>query len=75
MPELRNRIRELRFKHDEMTQQELADSLGVSRQTILAIEKGKFNPSTKLSIQIARIFGVRVEDIFFLEGGNDDNPT
>jgi putative transcriptional regulator len=75
MPELRNRIRELRFKHDEMTQQELADSLGVSRQTILAIEKGKFNPSTKLSIQIARIFGVHVEDIFFLEGGNDDNPT
>lgn len=68
LTELRNRVREFRFKHNEMTQQELAEMLGVSRQTVLAIEKGKFNPSTKLSIHIARIFGVPVEDIFYLEG-------
>jgi len=65
--ELQNRVREFRFKNHEMTQQTLADLLGVSRQTILAIEKGKFNPSTKLSLQIAQVFRVKVEDIFFLE--------
>lgn len=68
MPELKNRLKQLRWLSNEMTQQELADSLGVTRQTILAIEKGKFNPSTKLALQIARIFRTRVEDIFYLEG-------
>jgi len=50
-----------------MTQQQLADMLGVSRQTILAIEKGKFNPSTRLSLQMARVFHTTVEEIFSLE--------
>ena len=68
MSELRNRLRKLRFLHGEMTQQELADRVGVTRQTILAIEKGRFNPSTKLVLRIAQVFGVSVEDIFYLEG-------
>ncbi|MBZ0276175.1 MAG: helix-turn-helix transcriptional regulator [Anaerolineae bacterium] len=51
-----------------MTQQELAEKVGVSRQTIIAIEQGKFNPSTRLSLQMAQVLHVHVEDIFFLEG-------
>ena len=68
MAELKNKLRLYRFMSGEMTQQELADKLGVTRQTILAIEKGKFNPSTKLALQIAQIFGVSLEEIFYLEG-------
>ncbi len=52
---------------DEKTQLELAKQVEVSRQTIISIEKGKFNPSVKLAIQIAKVFGKNVEDIFFLE--------
>lgn len=52
-----------------ITQQELAEILGVSRQTINAVEKGKFNPSTLLALKIARVFNLSVNDIFFL----DDN--
>ena len=66
--ELKNRLKQLRWLNGEMTQQELAERLGVTRQTILAIEKGKFNPSTKLALQIARIFRISVEEIFYLEG-------
>ena len=51
----------------ELTQQELAEKVSVSRQTIIAIEKGKFNPSTKLALLIARVFNVNVEKIFYLE--------
>jgi putative transcriptional regulator len=50
-----------------MTQQELARRVEVSRQTILAIEKGKFNPSVKLALQIARVFAVPVSELFYLE--------
>jgi len=64
---LKNRIREFRFLNDEMTQQQLADKLEVSRQTIHAIEKGKFNPSVKLAIHIAEVFRVPVGEIFTLE--------
>lgn len=49
------------------TQQDLADRLSVSRQTIIAIESGKFNPSTQLSLKMARLFGLHVEDLFELE--------
>lgn len=52
----------------EMTQQELADRVGVTRQTIYAIENGKFNPSVKLALLIAKTFQVNVENIFYLEG-------
>ena len=63
-----NRIRRLRFDHDEMTQQELADSVGCTRQTIIAVEAGKYVPSLSLAFQIARTFGVSVEDVFQYEG-------
>lgn len=61
---LKNIIRRCRFDHDEMTQQQLADAVGVTRQTIFAIEKGKFVPSTLLGMKIARVFGKTVEEIF-----------
>ncbi len=61
---LQNNIRKLRFEHDEMTQQELAEKAGVTRQTIAAIEKGKYSPSLELAFKIARVFGLTVEDIF-----------
>ena len=50
-----------------MTQQELADKTGVTRQTILAIEQGKFNPSTVLALKMARVFGIKIEALFELE--------
>jgi putative transcriptional regulator len=63
---LENKLREFRFKRDQMTQEELADALGVSRQTILAIEHRRFNPSVVLALRLARFFGVSVEEIFML---------
>ena len=59
-----NRIRTLRFHHGEMTQQELAERVGVTRQTIIALEAGKYAPSLELAFRIARTFGVGVEDVF-----------
>ncbi len=67
MEELKNKIREMRFFANEMTQQELAELAGVSRQTIISIEKGKYNPSVKLALKIAKIFKKNVEEIFYLE--------
>ena len=62
-----NRIRRLRFDHDEMTQKELASRVGCTRQTIIALEQGKYVPSMTLAFQIARTFGVTVEDVFQYE--------
>jgi len=62
--DLKNQIRRLRFENDEMTQQQLADKAGVTRQTIIAIEQGKYNPSLGLAFKIARAFGKNVEDVF-----------
>jgi putative transcriptional regulator len=59
-----NRIRRLRFDHGEMTQQQLADKAGVTRQTIIAIEAGKYAPSLPLAFRIARAFNASVEDVF-----------
>ena len=64
---IRNRIRRLRFDHNEMTQQELANRAGCTRQTIIALEQGKYVPSITLAFQIARAFGVTVEDVFQYE--------
>ncbi|MHC4111928.1 MAG: helix-turn-helix transcriptional regulator [Planctomycetota bacterium] len=64
---LSNRIRRLRFDNGEMTQQQLADKVGVTRQTIIAIESGKYAPSLPLAIKIARTFGKPIEDIFQYE--------
>ena len=67
MAGLKNKLRLMRFMNGEITQQELADRLNVSRQTIHSIEKGKFNPSVKLALHIAQVFKVQVEKIFYLE--------
>ena len=61
---LRNRIRRLRFDHGEMTQQELADRAGVTRQTIIALEARRYNPSLLLAFRIARVFGEGIEGVF-----------
>jgi putative transcriptional regulator len=65
--EISNRIRRLRFDHGEMSQQELADRVGCTRQTIIAVEAGKYVPSLSLAFQIARFFGVSLEDVFQYE--------
>jgi putative transcriptional regulator len=64
---LTNTIRRLRFDAGEMTQQELADRVGVTRQTILAMEQNKYCPSLALAIRIARVFNKQVEEVFQLE--------
>ena len=61
---LTNRIRRLRFDHGEMTQQDLADRAGVTRQTIIAVEAGKYVPSLALAFRLANAFGVGIEDVF-----------
>ena len=66
--EVKNNIRRLRFENGEMTQQQLADAAGVTRQTILAIEAGKYAPSLTLAFRIARTFKARIEDVFQYEG-------
>jgi len=59
-----NQIRALRFAAGEMTQAELADRLGVTRQTIIAVEQGKYSPSLEMAFQIARVFGVPLDGVF-----------
>lgn len=59
-----NRIRALRFAADEMSQGELADRVGVTRQTVNAIEQGKYSPSLEVAFKIARVFAVPLEDVF-----------
>jgi putative transcriptional regulator len=62
-----NRIRRLRFDHDETTQEELANLAGCTRQTIIALEQGKYVPSIELAFKIARSFGVSLEEVFQYE--------
>lgn len=62
-----NTIRALRFAAGEMTQAELADRVGVTRQTIIAIEQGKYSPSLEMAFQIARVFEVGLDDVFRYE--------
>ena len=61
---LANEIRRLRFERGEMTQEALAQACGVTRQTIIALEAGKYAPSLELAFRIAHAFGVGVEDVF-----------
>ena len=63
---LGNHLRKYRFDHDEITQQDLANAVGVTRLTIHSIEKGKFNPSALLALKLVRFFKVKFEDIFYL---------
>ena len=65
---INNRIRRLRFDHGEMTQEELAKRAGCTRQTIIALEQGKYVPSIELAFKIARAFGVKLEEVFQYEG-------
>jgi len=64
--EIRNQIRRLRFEHAEMTQQELAERVECTRQTIILLEKERYVPSLALALRIARVFGEPVESIFEL---------
>lgn len=64
---IHNNIRILRFNHNEMTQQQLADKVGVTRQTIVSIEKGNYSPSLELAFRIARQFDLTVEEVFKYE--------
>ena len=61
---IRNQIRALRFHHGEMTQQQLADRVGVTRQTVNAIEGGKYSPSLEVAFRIAHAFGKPLDDVF-----------
>lgn len=63
-PPIGNRVRELREQHGAMTQSDLGAAIGVTRQTIAAIEQGRYSPSLESAFRIARVFGVRVEDVF-----------
>ena len=66
-----NKIRRLRFDHDEMTQQQLAKRVGVTRQTVNAIELGKYSPSLEVAFRIATVFGVPLEQVFEYHGELD----
>lgn len=60
-----NHLRRLRFDHGEMTQEALARAVGITRQTIIALEAGRYAPSLELAMRLARVFGVRVDEVFF----------
>ncbi|WP_416235184.1 helix-turn-helix transcriptional regulator [Nitrospirillum sp. BR 11163] len=68
---IRNTIRALRFQNGEMTQQALADRVGVTRQTIIAIEQGRYSPSLEAAFRIAAVFGVPLEAVFQYGGAGE----
>jgi putative transcriptional regulator len=68
MPKISNNIRRLRFNENEMTQEDLAKAVGCTRQTIIALEQGKYVPSVELAFKIARVFRVNLEEVFKYEG-------
>jgi putative transcriptional regulator len=68
---LNNNIRTLRFFRDEMTQQQLAKKVGVTRQTIIALEKGKYSPSLELAFRIALVFDVPLEEVFSYDADDE----
>lgn len=65
--ELKNNLKRFRFDNEQLTQEKMAEALDVSRQTIIAIESGKFNPSVKLALKMATLFQCQIEDLFYLE--------
>ena len=71
---MKNKLKVLRAMHN-LTQEQLADRIGVSRQTVIAIESDKYLPSLGLAFKIANLFKVKVEDIFIHEGKEDDNEN
>jgi putative transcriptional regulator len=68
-----NNIRKLRFFHNEMTQQELAEKVGVTRQTIIAMEQEKYSPSLELAFRIALVFDVPLEEVFSYDFEDEAN--
>ena len=70
MDSIKNRIRRLRFDRNEMTQEELANRVGCTRQTIIALEQNKYVPSIELAFRVAKAFGVPLEEVFQYE--NDE---
>ena len=70
-PPIINKIRRLRFDADEMTQQQLAQRIGVTRQTVNAIELGKYSPSLEVAFRIAAVFGVPLEEVFKFEAADE----
>ncbi len=69
---IKNNIRTLRFFKDEMTQKELADAVGVTRQTIVAIEKGKYSPTLEIAFRIATVFDVPLHEVFTYDASVDN---
>jgi putative transcriptional regulator len=69
MGKINNRIRRLRFDHNEMTQEELANRAGCTRQTIIALEQNKYVPSIELAFRVAKAFGVPLEEVFQYANG------
>ena len=69
-----NRIRALRFEHDEMTQADLADRIGVTRQTVIAIEQGRYSPSLEMAFRIAHVFRVPLDDVFQYPDPPEEQP-
>jgi putative transcriptional regulator len=69
--QVKNNIRKLRFFNNEMTQQQLADKVGVTRQTIIAMEQEKYSPSLELAFRIARVFNVPLDEVFTYESSNE----
>ncbi len=67
MPSITNHVRRLRFDANEMSQKALADAVGVTRQTIIAIEKNKYSPSLEVAFKIAQVFGCSIEEVFFYQ--------
>ncbi|MCH9809225.1 MAG: helix-turn-helix transcriptional regulator [Alphaproteobacteria bacterium] len=63
-PPITNRVRELREEHGQMSQSALAKEIGVTRQTVIAIEQGRYSPSLESAFKISRVFGVGIEDVF-----------
>jgi putative transcriptional regulator len=70
---INNNIRKLRFYNNEMTQQELADKTGVTRQTIVAIENGKYSPTLELAFRISRVFNSPLDEVFSFNTEEDTN--
>jgi putative transcriptional regulator len=72
---IRNNVRRLRFDRSEMTQAALAEKVGVTRQTVIAIEQDKYSPSLEVAFRIARVFGVPLEEVFHYEDGDESGAN
>lgn len=67
-----NSIRALRFAHGELTQAQLAERIGVTRQTVIAIEQGRYSPSLEMAFQIAKVFKLPLDEVFQYPGGDEE---